>query len=105
MPRAIDLLTLFIFLIAIASNCLQAGQFTLDPIATVVHELDSSDDSDDSKGEASQFLLADDESDDTPSQLLVQNTLTPVDAVPVSLTFPSEVVAVVHVKQPTVLRL
>ena len=105
MSRLVDLLTLFIFLIAIASNCVQASQITLDPIVTVLDESDFSDDSVSSKGEDSEFLLADDESDDTKSPLLLQNTRTPIDAVLFSVTFPIAVVAAVQLKHSAVLRL
>jgi hypothetical protein len=101
MPRAVDLLTLFIFLIAIAGNCFQASQVTLDPIASPVTVHNASSPSADN----SEFLLADDDSDDTPSPLLVQNTFMPVGAVLLATTFPIGVVAVVQAKQPTVLRL
>jgi len=99
MLRAVDLLTLFVFLIAVAGNCVQASQITLDPIAIVLDESDSSE------GEDSEFLLADDKSDDTSGPRLVQSTRIPMDDVLFSVTFSIAVVAAVQHKRSTVLRL
>jgi hypothetical protein len=99
MLRAVDLLTLFVFLIAVAGNCVQASQVTLDPIAIVLDESDSSE------GEDSEFLLADDKSDDTASPLVVESTRIPIDAVLFSVTFPIPVAVAVQLKRSTVLRL
>ena len=102
MPRVVDLATLFIFLIAVTINCPQSSQVTSDPIMSAASMISESDHS---KTGNSEFLIADDESDDTSNLIHAQNTITPIDAVLFSVTFPSAVAATVKVKQTTVLRL
>jgi hypothetical protein len=104
-PGLVHFLTLFIFLIAIISNCVAATQITLDPIATALDESDSTDEWYPAKGEDSQILLAEDDSDDTRHLILVRDTISPIDPGTVSLNVASAVLGVLQPKQSTVLRL
>jgi len=62
MPRLRYFSALFVFLVAIATNCVQASQVTLDPIQSPVTAIDPSNFSD--KADASEFLISNDDSDD-----------------------------------------
>jgi hypothetical protein len=80
---------------------MQPTQITLDLMGSPVVLLSVSSPSTDN----SEFLLANDESDDTPNPVLAQNIISPIDAVLGSVTFPNAVVVAVQVERSTVLRL
>jgi hypothetical protein len=100
MPR-FDFLTFLVFLIAVTGNCVQATQITLDPIGSSVTVLSTSRPSTDN----SEFLFTNDETDDTPNLILVQNTFSSIDALLISVTFPIEVVPADQVERSRILRL
>jgi hypothetical protein len=102
MPRSAGLPILFIFLIAITSNCLRASWAVLGPItsdATIIDDLD------DSNAANPEFLLAEAESDDTSNPALAENAFPSTEPVIFSLAFRTADVTAVQVKRSTVLRL
>jgi hypothetical protein len=102
MPRSAGLPILFIFLIAISSNCLQASWAVLVPITSNAKIID---DLDDSNAANPEFLLAEDESDDTPNPALAENAFPSTEPVIFSFAFRTADLAAVQVKRSTVLRL
>jgi hypothetical protein len=102
MPRSAGLPILFVFLIAITSNCLRASQAVLGPITS---DATITDDLDDSKAANPEFLLAEDESDDTPNPALAENAFPSIEPVIFSFAFRTADLAAVQVKRSTVLRL
>lgn len=71
MHRTVDFLTFFVFLIALAGNCVQAGELRLDPVpsaATAVGE------SDHCKPENLESLFADTEVDDPLNPVVLCTT-------------------------------
>jgi hypothetical protein len=105
MRRLVDLLTVFIFLAAVVSNCVNAGEVTLGPAATALEDCDSNDGSEPVTAAESQLLVAHDRRGDTTEPILTQEIITPIDASTIFLAFLAPAGAVVQLKQPTVLRL
>lgn len=95
--RAVDLLKLSVLALAVAGNCVEASQITLDPIAAVVAESNSSED------EGSECLPVSGKSDDTKSPLFAHNTRLPIDGVPSSVIFPIAFVTAVQFSRSAVL--
>jgi hypothetical protein len=101
MARVVDLIILVIILFAITSNCVQAAQVTLDPTGFSVSVISASS----ALADDSEVLLADDESDDTPNLILLQNSFSPIEATGISVAFPILLVAAVQVERSTILRI
>ena len=102
LSRVVDIATLLVFLIAFASNCVQASRVTLDSVLTstpVFSGLNSS------RADHLDFLIADDQSDDTPILNLVHDTVSPIEAVHFPRSFSPVFVVAGKVKQATILRI
>ena len=103
MRRLVDLLTVFIFLAAVISNCVNADEVTLGPAVTALEDCDSDNGSE--PAAESRLLVAHDRRADTTQPILTQEIVTPIDASAIFLAFLVPAGVVVQPKQPTVLRL
>ena len=105
MRRLADLLMGFIFVAAVISNCVSAGEVAPGPAVTALEDCDSDDGSELVTVAESQLLVAHERRRDTTEPILTQETVTPIDASTIFLAFLAPAGAVVQIKQPTVLRL
>jgi hypothetical protein len=104
MARRVHLSTVLVFLIALASNCVQASHIDLDdPSSSPVTALNGSAST---KTDDCQFLVTNEnDSDETPKVISCWNEIPVTEPAPYSLVFPTALIAVVHAEQLTVLRL
>jgi hypothetical protein len=103
MSRPVRKQILFCFLVAIASNCIQAAQisFNQSPSVVLFGEPALPVQNDDSV-----FLITDDDdSDQTPNLILTQTEIDDIEPFPFSLSHPGAFVTAVQAKRHTVLRL
>ena len=75
MGRLFGLRTLLIFLLAIGTNCAQASQVMLDPVPSEVAAAVNA--SDPTQENASEFMIADDDSDDVPNVPVLDSKADP----------------------------
>ena len=104
MSRYLRLPIFFCFLVAIASNSVQATQISLDPIASLVTLLGAPPDA--AQKDDSTFLGTDDDNSDAANHLIHAGTT--IDAIqPFSFLpcYPAVAVTAVQIKSHTVLRL
>ena len=104
MSRRVHLSIILVFLIALATNCVQASRIDLDdPGSSPVTALKGSAST---KTDDCQFLVTnEDDSDETPNVISFLNEIPVIEPAPYSLVFPTALIAVVHAEQLTVLRL
>ena len=100
--RIVDIAAVVVFLVALASNCLQASQVSLDSAVTSVPAFTQSGSV---NADQSDSLIADDESAGTPTLVLIHSTITFVKPVPSPALFTAVSVVGVKVQQPAVLRI
>jgi|KBSMisStaDraftv2_1062788.scaffolds.fasta_scaffold102984_2 hypothetical protein len=78
MNRLIELLSVFIFLGAVLSNCVTDGLFGMDPIATALDDFDSADASEPVKMDEPIVLFAQNPFDATRKSIVVREVISPV---------------------------
>lgn len=78
MLRLFTFPAVLLFLVAVATNCVQTSQITLDSISSSVAVLDASDPS--NKTVAVEFLRGEDDSDESPHLALVQSSSSVIEA-------------------------
>ena len=77
MPRLFTLAPVLVFLVAVASNSLQASPITLGSISSPVAVIDASNPS--NKTVPTEFLLGEDDSDESPHLAVVQSSISVIE--------------------------
>lgn len=104
MRRLFRLSAGLVFLLAIASNCIQTSQIALDPIGSLVTELTATDLT--FRTDDSQFLVADDhDSSDSPDVIRTEPQTYDIQSVLLFSLFQRAFITSLHANQHDVLRL
>ena len=103
MSRCVRLPILLCFLIAIASNCIQATQISFDQLTSNLTLVDDTPDT--AQKDDSAFLVTDDDSDDADRLIHAETEIDALQPFRFSPRYPAVAVAAVQIKSHTVLRL